>query len=176
LKTTILVSIKSKAIEMKTEFKKLGVSLIDMSLFVLFMFIGINLLNWLMGRMLSNVLPNYSFLDNWFYTIAMPVLFGVFISLGQPKATFIITEIDDVDDVLSKIEKLIVEKNFRLKSKSGKQIKFERKSVFGRFLDLIFREAYRIEWTNDTIVITSKRGILQLLAWKIEKQIINERK
>jgi hypothetical protein len=161
---------------MKAEFKKIGVSFVDIFLSVLLMLIGVNLLLLTMGKFFSNPYPGYSFLGNWLYTIVMPVFFGVGISHGQPKSTFIITEIDDVDDVLSKIEKLIVQKNFRLKSKSTKQINFERKSFFGRFYDFFLREAYCIKWTNDTIVITSKRGILQLLAWKIEKQIINERK
>ncbi len=160
---------------MKTEIKLLKASFIDVFLFTIFFLVIINLFAWL----ISMVLPfNYTetLHRSWLNIIVIPIIFGLIISLGNRKAELVLSGIDNVEDVLKKIEGLIVKKNFRIKSKVVNQICFERKTLFGRFFDFFAREAYTMKCSNDMFVISSKRGILQQLNWKIKKQILNEQK
>lgn len=153
---------------MKVEKKLLKVSVRDAIIMTLFTLVLVNGLGYLISLVLGiSFLTLFS--NTWILFIGYPVAHGIIQSRINRKGVLIISDFDDFSSILQEIEYIAGRINYKLTKEDNGNIRFNRKSKFGRFLNLVFKEDFTMTKHDNYTKIYGKRSTLMRIEKRLKK-------
>ena len=151
---------------MRTEKKLFEVSyfeMIKLTIFVILLVNGVTcLFTLLIGASFISV-----FNSTWLILIGYPLAHGVIQTVINRNGVLIIDEFEDAEVLQKQIEYIAGRISYKITEKNNSDIKFRRKTWFGRIQDMLFREDFKMIISDSTAEIYGKRNTLL----RIEKRL-----
>ena len=147
----------------KTLFKISILETISISIFMLIILNGvIFLISLLTGS------PRFFFYETaWILQIVFPFIFAITQTSINRNGVLKITDLNDVDIIKNKIDLLIQKRGLIKTVKDLKLDSYTKKTKWGRFFNLFFREVINVNYSKGEILIFGKRNMLSLIESKL---------
>lgn len=143
-----------------------NVNLTEMTVLVIF---GLGVINGIvfLFSMLTGVKFVAVFSNTWPISIGYPLVHGVIQSLLNRNGVMSIRKFDDPESLREQIEHSARRIGYIITEKGNGHLKFNRRTKAGRGLNLLFREDFRVTFSDSEVKVFGKRNPLN----RIEKRL-----
>jgi hypothetical protein len=118
----------------------------------------------LLGRSIRDNLITFGIIP-----FLLPVLYSLMWSFHIRNGIMSITEINDMDKILTVIGHALDKWGYKEKIKAHNLIVYDKKTIWGRFWNSIFREGLELNFDGEQIILKGKRNTFMQLEYKLKK-------
>lgn len=105
--------------------------------------------------------------SSWILQFVFPILYSIIMTSINRNGILKITQFNDTNALIERIESLMNKKYIRLGSEIG-NFQYVKKTKWARFFNYFFKENILIEKTKEEIVIFAKKNFLDSIELKIK--------
>lgn len=151
---------------MKIERQQFKISLFDTFLYFGLLFVLINGFSFLYTVIEGNMrLLIYD--TSWITQLILPLFLALAVNSVNRNGVLKITDFNDLDAVKNKID-LIVRKRGLIKTDNESKLdNYTKKTKWGRFFNLFFREDINVNYSREEILIYGKTSMISLIESKL---------
>ena len=163
-------NLKKKPIKrqiMKLERTLFKISISEIILLSIFMIVGLNGVIFLISLLTGKT--RFMFYDTaWILQIVFPFVFAIIQTSINRNGVLKLTEYRDIETLTRQIESFFLKKGYIAIDSKIENVKYVKKTKFGRFLNHIFREDIKVKVAENGVEIFAKKNLLDLLRMKLK--------
>ena len=157
---------------MKLVRKLFKISISETIIFLVFMLVAISGITILFSLIMGNPILSIDE-SQWIILIGFPFVYAIIQTSINRNGVLQVTGYKDLTTLIKQIESLILKKGFIATESNKGDIKYSKKSKWGRFFNYFLREDIIIRTKEDKTLIFAKRNILVPIEIKLKYNTTN---
>ena len=151
---------------MKTERTASKISILDTIYLSVFMIVVFNGVIFLFFVIIGE--PGFFIMDYmWISQFVFPVLYSIIQTSINRNGVLKVTAFDDQEALIKMIESQLISKSYIAIDSTTENIKYIKKTKWGRFLNYFFREDIRVKVAENEVLVFAKRNHLSSIEWNL---------